>query len=109
MLITFRKKIQMDIDTVNSIFASFKQIKFINITKHFLNRKNPTYTIYISLDSPDIWKNNFFFSSKYAIFQLYNNNLQITSKHFSFPNFRKLFLTTEKKLYNSIAKFIPLS
>lgn len=94
-------KIQLE-----ELFKNFSQFKFVNVTQSNLGRKEPTITIYLSLDSKDTWINNIFFNSNYLILYYYNGKLECSSKHFSLPTFRKSSPTNPQKFQKLIQNYL---
>ncbi len=97
-------KIQLE-----ELFKNFPQFKFVNVTQSNLGRKDsPTFSIYVSLDSKDTWINNIFFNSNYLIFQYYNDKLEVISKSYKLPTFRKKIINSSQILQKTLANYLSM-
>jgi hypothetical protein len=81
---------------------------YLHTDKSSLGGSTSTF-IRVAVESPEDWNYNIFHNAHYGIFCLRDNKLELISKHFQMPKFRKCkcdsFETAKTKVAQWIATF----
>jgi len=64
--------------------------------------------IKISLDSREEWSNGIYHNSRYAIFYIRDEKIELTSKHFNMPKFRKCKVKSDADIIRKLIKYNSL-
>jgi hypothetical protein len=101
--------------TVNDIDGMAKEIKsglkapFVNVSKSTLGgAERVSIFIKVSLDKPEDWTNNIYQNSRHAMFRVGSDDgsLELSTKHYSLPKFRKAKFKNTKDIIAKINKWI---
>ena len=113
------KKESVELDeamfTVDDIDGMAKEIKsglkapFINVSKSTLGgAERVSVFIKVSLDKPEDWTNNIYQNSRHAMFRVGSDDgtLELSTKHYSLPKFRKAKFKNTKDIIAKINAWI---
>jgi len=113
------KKESVELDeamfTVDDIDGMAKEIKsglkapFINVSKSTLGgAERVSVFIKVSLDKQEDWKNNIYQNSRHATFRVGSDDgtLELSTKHYNLPKFRKAKFKNTKDVISKINKWI---
>lgn len=93
---------QLDCDNLPGMIRQqdpLTSIKYIMTDRSTLGGEDKaSLFIRISLDERSEWINNIFHNSRYAIFSLNGNKLELIAKHYEMPKFRKATIKNENLL-----------
>lgn len=64
-----------------------------------------SHFVHLSLDSKDNWTNNIFHNSRYAIFSISDGKVELISKHYNMPKFRKCNAKSEQNVAEKILNY----
>jgi hypothetical protein len=64
--------------------------------------------IKISLDSRKDWSNGIYHNSRYAIFCIRDEKIELISKHFNMPKFRKCKVKSDADIISKLIKYNSL-
>ena len=65
--------------------------------------------IKISLDAKEDWSYGIYHNSRYAIFCIRDEKMELISKHFNMPKFRKSNVKSDADIMNKLIKYHSLS
>lgn len=94
----------METATIKSEILSRGEIPYLKVSDSNLG-PTTSYFIHLSLDNKEEWSNNIFHNSRYAIFSVQNNKLELISKGLGMPKFRKSKADNELKAAEKIVKY----
>ena len=81
---------------------------YLNTDQSSLGGSTSTF-LKVAVESPEDWKYNIFHNAHYGIFCLREGKLELISKHFEMPKFRKCkcnsFEVAQNKVTECIAQF----
>ena len=111
------EEVQLDeaMFTVDDIDGMAKEIKsglkapFVNVSKSTLGgAERVSVFIKVSLDKPEDWTNNIYQNSRHAMFRVGSDDgtLELSTKHYSLPKFRKAKFKNTKDIIAKINAWI---
>jgi hypothetical protein len=81
---------------------------YVDIDESSLGESTSKF-IKISLDNKEDWSYGIYHNSRYAIFCIRDEKMELISKHFNMPKFRKCNVKSDADVANKLIKYHSLS
>jgi len=99
--------VKMNFSTLDQQIRVLDDMQEIRYCKLSESNLGPTtsYFIHLSLDNKCNWINGIYHNSRYAIFSLQDGKLELISKHYQMPKFRKSKIKSEVNAAEKIVSY----
>lgn len=87
------------------IYDVIQEIKWLQVVRSILAGHESLF-VRISLDPKDSWANGIFQNSRYAIFSVSDSKVELISKSYELPKFRKVKIKNDEDVALKIMRWV---